>query len=70
MQSLKLPQLIKFSVTFHDDGVLLSIWEPAPINDSRVRPFLFMAKYRLSTEDEAKEVLSYYREAYQSDASF
>ncbi|HEY9646022.1 MAG TPA: hypothetical protein V6C88_06625 [Chroococcidiopsis sp.] len=66
MQSLEIPQLIKYSITPKDDGVLLCIWEPAPMTDTRVRPFLFMARYRLADDNEAKTVLEEYQVAYQA----
>lgn len=65
MHSLKTPYVLKYSITPSDDGLTLCIWEPAAINESRVRPFLFMAKYRLETEDEAHLVLGHYRQIYQ-----
>ena len=65
MHSLKAPYVLKYSITPSDDGLTLCIWEPASINETRVRPFLFMAKYRLETEDEANLVLGHYRQVYQ-----
>lgn len=66
MQTLKAPQFLKYNVTPTTDGVLLSIWEPAPITDKRVRPFLFMAKHRLPSDAQAQEILDYYLSAYQA----
>lgn len=65
MQSLKAPYVLKYSVTPSDDGLTLCIWEPAPINDTRIRPFLFMAKYRIASDDEVSLILSQYRQVYQ-----
>lgn len=66
MQSIEIPQLIKYSLTPVDEGILLCIWEPAPLSETRVRPFLFMARYRLASETEAKQVLEYYETVYDS----
>ncbi|NJN87870.1 MAG: hypothetical protein HC881_18195 [Leptolyngbyaceae cyanobacterium SL_7_1] len=66
MQSVEIPQLIKYSMTPIDEGVLLCIWEPAPLSESRVRPFLFMARYRLASETEAQQILEYYETIYEA----
>lgn len=47
-----------------DDAILLAIWEPAPTTDTRTRPFLFVAKHLLSSEEEAQAVLSQYLNVY------
>jgi hypothetical protein len=66
MQSLKAPHSLKYNLTPVTEGVLLSIWEPAPVTEQRARPFLFMAKHRLPSEDEAQEILNYYLSAYEA----
>lgn len=50
--------------TEDNDAILLAIWEPAPTTDNRTRPFLFVAKHLLRTEEEAKSILSQYLEIY------
>lgn len=63
MQCAEPPQL-KYNITAIDGGVLLSIWEPAPKNEVRVKPFLFMTRHRLASELEAKKLLAHYLAVY------
>jgi hypothetical protein len=63
MHFLETPQL-KYNITAIDGGVLLSIWEPAVKSDIRVKPFLFMIRYRLASEGEAKKLLGHYLAVY------
>lgn len=63
MQCLEPPHL-KYNITAIDGGVLLSIWEPAPKSDVRVKPFLFMSRHRLPSEVEAKKMLAHYLAVY------
>lgn len=63
MQCLEPPHL-KYNITAIEGGVLLSIWEPAPKSDVRVKPFLFMTRHRLSSELEAKKMLAHYLAVY------
>lgn len=58
------PPHLKYNITAIEGGVLLSIWEPAPKNDVRVKPFLFMSRHRLSSELEAKKLLTHYLSVY------
>jgi len=58
------PPHLKYNITEIEGGVLLSIWEPAPKNDLRVKPFLFMSWHRLSSELEAKKLLAHYLSVY------
>ena len=51
---------MKYRISHTETGVLLRIWAPAPLNEVRTRPFLFLAQYRLSSEKEAKQLLSSY----------
>lgn len=56
----------------HDDGdsdenegsILLAIWEPAPTTDTRTRPFLFVVKHLLRSEEEARDTLESYLKFY------
>jgi hypothetical protein len=63
MQCVEAPHL-KYNITLIDGGVLLSIWEPAPKSDVRVKPFLFMTRHRLPSELEAKKLLAHYLSVY------
>ncbi|MEB3210615.1 MAG: hypothetical protein VKL39_04645 [Leptolyngbyaceae bacterium] len=49
-----------------NDAILLAIWEPAPTTETRTRPFLFVAKHLLSSEEEAKDILAQYLKNYES----
>ncbi|WP_193874574.1 hypothetical protein [Oculatella sp. LEGE 06141] len=64
MPSSTMSPLFKYSITPIDEGVLLRIWEPAPMNEIRAKPFLFMAKHRLPSDDEAQAMLDQYMAAY------
>lgn len=66
MHSPSLPHLIKYNITPVLGGVMLRIWEPAERDDIRVKPFLFMLKYRMASETEAREFLSNYLSLYKS----
>lgn len=61
-----LPHVLKYNITALEEGVLLSIWEPAARNETRVKPFLYMVKYRLPSEGEARKLLAHYIAAYKS----
>lgn len=58
------PPHLKYNITAIEGGVMLSIWEPAPKNDVRVKPFLFMSRHRLPSELEAKKLLAHYLSVY------
>ena len=65
MQSSKCSQLvIKYNILSKDDGVTLCLWESAPINETRVKPFLYMVRQRLSSKDEAQQLLDFYLTVY------
>lgn len=66
MHPPSVPQLLKYNITPMADGVLLRIWEPAERNEIRVKPFLFMVKYRLPSEAEARRFVSSYLSLYRS----
>ncbi|MCU0567298.1 MAG: hypothetical protein MUF49_11950 [Oculatellaceae cyanobacterium Prado106] len=61
-----MPHPFEYDITPTDKGVILSIWEPAPKNEIRVRPFLFMVKCRLLSEVEARKLLAHYLTIYQT----
>jgi hypothetical protein len=65
MQPSEFSQLvIKYNILAKDDGVTLCLWEPAPLNETRVKPFLYMVRQRLSSEDEAQQLLDFYLKVY------
>jgi len=68
MHSTSIPYLLKYNITPIEGGVILSIWEPATKNEVRVKPFLYMIRYRLSSEAEAMKLLSEYLATYKAKA--
>ncbi len=66
MQSPSHPHLLKYNITALEGGVILSIWEPASKNEVRVKPFLYMVRYRLPSEAEATRILSQYLATYKA----
>jgi hypothetical protein len=62
------PPHLKYNITTTESGVMLSIWEPAPKTELRVKPFLFMARHRLPSELEAKKLLAHYLSVYKKAA--
>ncbi len=45
-------------------SILVVIWEPAPLNEARIRPFHFVGKYLLSSQQAVFDILKQYHEAY------
>lgn len=66
MHVLTNPQYLKYNITPDEQGVLLYIWEPAPVNQTRTKPYLFIARHRLESNGDALELLNYYRSVYQA----
>jgi hypothetical protein len=66
MHPPSVPHLLKYNITPVAGGVLLRIWEPAERNDVRVKPFLYMLKYRLTSEADARNFLAEYLSVYKS----
>jgi hypothetical protein len=68
MHSNSTPHLLKYNIAPIEGGVILSIWEPALKNEVRVKPFLYMVRYRLPSEAEAMKLLSQYLATYKAKA--
>ena len=68
MHSTSVPYLLKYNIAPIEGGVILSIWEPAVKNEVRVKPFLFMIRYRLPSEAEAMKLLADYLSTYKARA--
>lgn len=60
------PHVLKYNITPIAGGVMLRIWEPASKDDVRVKPFLFMLKYRMTSEAEARKFLEDYLALYKA----
>ncbi|HEY9643343.1 MAG TPA: hypothetical protein V6C57_22835 [Coleofasciculaceae cyanobacterium] len=63
-----MPHLLKYNIAPIEGGVILSIWEPAAKSEVRVKPFLYMVRYRLPSEAEAMKLLSEYLATYKAKA--
>ncbi|MGB3493395.1 MAG: hypothetical protein WBA57_11745 [Elainellaceae cyanobacterium] len=48
----------------NEGTVLLAIWEPAQTTETRTRPFLFVVKHLLKSEEEARNTLESYLKFY------
>lgn len=66
MHPSDIPHLLKYNITSTPGGVLLRIWEPASKDEIRVKPFLFMLKYRLPSEADARKFLADYLSLYKA----
>jgi hypothetical protein len=56
--------VLKYNIFHKEDGVLLCMWEPAPLTEMRVKPFLYMVRQRVESEAEAMDLLNQYLSAY------
>ncbi|MGB3613001.1 MAG: hypothetical protein WBA10_04340 [Elainellaceae cyanobacterium] len=45
-------------------SILVAVWEPAPLDESRIRPFHFVAKYLLSSQQAVFGLLKHYHTVY------
>jgi hypothetical protein len=61
MKSPQLPNGMNYSIISSGTEIVLSIWEPAQVTESRILPFLFKTNYRLSSEAEAHRMLRNYQ---------
>jgi hypothetical protein len=70
MQLPNLPPItIKYSILHQEDNsVLLCLWEPAVMNETRVKPFLYMVRQRLPSEAEALDLLQHYLAVYRYES--
>lgn len=51
---------IKYNVVPNDQGVMLCIWEPAQVSEDREKPFLYMVKQQLLSEEMVQSALNHY----------
>jgi hypothetical protein len=49
--------MINYLIEPTGDGYTLTIWEPAPLTNNRVKPFTFKAKYFIKSPLDAFELL-------------
>ncbi len=65
MKAVTSPTKVQYRITPTEDGFHLCVWEKATVNEVRVKPFLFKANYRTSSQAEANAILSLYLQQYQ-----
>ncbi|MFE4104871.1 hypothetical protein [Almyronema epifaneia] len=51
---------IHYRITESKGSFKLAFWEPAPRNEYRTQPYLFMANYVLRSIEEARDILKQY----------
>lgn len=61
MKATQLPNGMTYSIISSGTEIVLSIWEPAQVTESRILPFLFKTNYRFSSEAEAHRMLRSYQ---------
>jgi hypothetical protein len=68
--SLKTPSqtALRYRLKESSHGFVLYIWEPAHLSESRVRPFLFMAKHPTANREAAMEILNQYLQTHEQNA--
>lgn len=54
------PLALEYQIIHSEDGIILSVWEPAPLTPNRVSPFMFKVNQRVESEVEAHRVLNRY----------
>ena len=56
---------IRYKLKEGSNGCVLYVWEPADLTKTRVRPFLFMAKYPAKNREAAMELLNQYLKTHE-----
>jgi len=51
---------LEYQILQSPEGLVVSIWEPAPLTPTRVSPFMFKVNHRVDSEEEAHRVLNDY----------
>jgi GrpB-like predicted nucleotidyltransferase (UPF0157 family) len=51
---------LEYKIVQSPEGLVISIWEPAPLTATRVSPFMFKVNHRVDSEEEAHRVLNDY----------
>lgn len=51
---------VRYQMVEADDTILLKIWEPAAVDDNRLKPYFFMVNYSVQSMGEAKAILKQY----------
>jgi hypothetical protein len=54
--------MINYSIEPRENGCMLIVWEPAPITTKRGQPFIFKAKYIISSPLEAFRLVRLFHE--------
>jgi len=56
---------LRYKLKQSSNGFVLYVWEPAHLTETRVRPFLFMAKHPTENREEAMELLNHYLQIHE-----
>ncbi|MEM9906939.1 MAG: hypothetical protein AAF921_18125 [Cyanobacteria bacterium P01_D01_bin.44] len=51
---------VRYQMVESDETILLKIWEPAAVDDNRLKPYFFMVNYSVPSMGEAKAILKQY----------
>jgi hypothetical protein len=54
------PSGLEYAIVQSDEGLMVSIWEPAPLTPTRVSPFMFKVNHRVDSKEEAYQFLRRY----------
>lgn len=55
-----IPAGLEYAITQSEEGMMVSIWEPAPLTPTRVSPFMFKVNHRVESQEEAHQFLNRY----------
>lgn len=62
MPVLHIPDTIRYQIISHSTGATLCLWEMARGSSTRDQPFLFKVNQRVSSKEEAQQLLKHYLE--------
>lgn len=62
MRVLNIPDTIRYQITPHRNGVMFCLWETTEASGSCEPAFLFKVKQRVSSKEEAQQLLRTYLE--------
>ena len=64
MLTINIPDTIRYQISSHDEGAVLCLWETARTTEDRSQPFLFKVNQKVSSKEEAQQLLKYYLEGF------
>uniref|UniRef100_A0A832H6W8 Uncharacterized protein n=1 Tax=Oscillatoriales cyanobacterium SpSt-402 TaxID=2282168 RepID=A0A832H6W8_9CYAN len=66
VNTISIPDTIRYRITPHGDGVTFCLWEIARSSDLQEQPFLFKVNQRLASREEAQQLLKNYLESFRT----